>query len=1144
VIAFKGGRVSAGGKRSGLGSGFGSLVSYLKHGKAGSLSNPERVAWVSYRNLDGISDPTLAARLMRAYAEENPRVERPVYHFGLSLSPGEHLTPEQWDAAVDRVLARMGLSEHQALVMAHGDTDREHVHIVVNRVGQDGRAWEVRRDMVRAYEAVHEIESEHGLRRTGESALAPPDLSPGAHQRARRTGQQPLADRVRQEAGPALARATSWRQLDEWLAARGFRLESAEHGSGVVVADGVRRASLSHVDRDLSGPKLAQRFGETFREYRARDPEIPALQAPAGLGAAEPLPGRTLVERADALVERVLVTRATFTEADLKRAAFYQKDSEALIREALKPAHAIEIGKELAGATRYTSKRYLGAEERLFSSAGNLAVRDGLRLGAEDVARTLERSASHLSDEQRAAVYHATTEADFAQIVGHAGTGKTSVARAIAEIYREQGYEVRGAALAGKAAEGLEREAGIPSRTLASFERAWAERRDWLDSRTVLVVDEAGMVDSRQLGRVLHEADRGRAKVVLLGDPEQLKAIGAGDAYRGLLERHPYARLETIRRQAEPWQRTASEHLAAGRTTSALDAYDAAGRLHWTDSRDGARAQLVARYLEDRRSNPEASQLIVAYRNGDARQLNEAVRAERRAAGELGPGVRAGSAEYAAGDRIVFLKNDHAGRDVVNLDSGVRPAGVKNGTLGTVEQAESQRFVVRLDDGRRVAFDPERYGSIAHGYAVTLHKSQGATVDRVYTLADPYMDRNATYVALTRHREAVHLYADRQTFAGRDALDGALSRPSRKDLAQDYAAADLLRIAVRSEAWHRQVQALRGDENSLKAGLAALDQAATARRELGAADVALRQAAARVYIDPEAAIASLRADRQVHERLAAGQAGAYGSLRGRERTLLGKDAERSQAESAVPRLRAALWKYQETEEKLTRHQTAAATLATDVPNAEARLARLTASFSRGPEQTLGLAEPSRQGIGRSETPRRDLEATRAAVQKAAARIYSDPQEATRALLADPKALDRLAAGEVRAYGDLRLNVVHLLDKEGQRSGAENPLPRLRATLWAYRESEQRLVRPPRLAATVGSDVLEIKALLGRVTSALRQVEALSRDPERALELAVRRTSMAAVHATISLLPDPIKTPVRLVMRAAERVLGIGLDLGR
>src|SRR6185436_11540380 len=126
------------------------------------------------------------------------------------------------------------------------------------------------------------------------------------------------------------------------------------------------------------------------------------------------------------------------------------------------------------------------------------------------------------------------------------------------DAYREQGYEVRGAALAGRAAEGLEQEAGIPSRTLASLERGWEAGRDRLHGGTVLVVDETGMVDTRQLARLLREADQAGAKVVLVGDPDQLKAIGAGDAYRGLLGRYSHAYLETIRRQAEPWQREAS----------------------------------------------------------------------------------------------------------------------------------------------------------------------------------------------------------------------------------------------------------------------------------------------------------------------------------------------------------------------------------------------------------------------------------------------------------------------------------------------------------------------------------------------------------------------------------------------------------
>jgi hypothetical protein len=248
VIVFKGGGRSSSGSRSGTGKGFGGLVSYLQNGHQASV-DPERVSWTSTRNLDDIEDPRFAAKIMRAHAEQNPRVERPVYHFGLSLAEGEHLTPAEWNAAVDRVLDRMGLAGHQALVIAHGDTSKEHVHVVVNRVGDDFRAWNARRDMVKANEVVHELEREHGLRLTGGSDHAAPELSTPAYQEALRTGRQPLADRVREEVGAQLGRATSWREFEERLTAHGLRLERAERGSGLVVTDGQRKASLSQVER-------------------------------------------------------------------------------------------------------------------------------------------------------------------------------------------------------------------------------------------------------------------------------------------------------------------------------------------------------------------------------------------------------------------------------------------------------------------------------------------------------------------------------------------------------------------------------------------------------------------------------------------------------------------------------------------------------------------------------------------------------------------------------------------------------------------------------------------------------------------------------------------------------------------------------
>jgi hypothetical protein len=181
------------------------------------------------------------------------------------------------------------------------------------------------------------------------------------------------------------------------------------------------------------------------------------------------------------------------------------------------------------------------------------------------------------------------------------------------------------------------------------------------------------------------------------------------------------ASIESIRRQREPWQRTASEQLARGRVASALDAYRAAGRLRWTETRQAAQAELLARYMADRREQPDAAQLIVAYRNAEARELNGAVRSARLAAGELGSDVPVGAVE-SPGERIVFLRNDHQGREVQNVDRSGAAVGVKNEALGTVERAEASHFFVRLDDGRRLASD----GSTARRLLVVLLRRRGS----------------------------------------------------------------------------------------------------------------------------------------------------------------------------------------------------------------------------------------------------------------------------------------------------------------------------------------------------------------------------------------------------------------------------------
>ncbi len=453
------------------------------------------------------------------------------------------------------------------------------------------------------------------------------------------------------------------------------------------------------------------------------------------------------------------------------------------------------MGTGARGEERFAARDYIDAERGMFTTAERLDGRGDLRLQVGDVKTLLEErfadSVSHLrpsvatlSHEQRDAVLHATTGQDLAMVVGRAGAGKTRLTRAVADAYRDAGYQVKGAALAGKAAEGLATEADIEARTLASYEHGWKDGRGELTSRDVLLVDEAGMIDVRQMHRVLQHADERGAKVVLLGDPDQLKAIGAGDAFRGLIEQHGAARVDTIRRQADEWQRQASTDLAEGHLDRALHAYAERGGVQWHTDADQARDALVMRYFEDRYLTPDQSSLILAHRKADVRQLNERIREVRRDAGELGPGIKLNGREFAAGDRVLFLRNDHTGRDVRTVEGEGR--GVKNGTLGTLLEADAKRLQVRLDSGRTVELDPRVYDRLDHGYAATIHKAQGATVDRAYVLASRGFDRNLSYVALTRHRHQLMLYADQETFADPEQLTRNLGREPRKDLVRDY----------------------------------------------------------------------------------------------------------------------------------------------------------------------------------------------------------------------------------------------------------------------------------------------------------------------------------------------------------------------
>jgi Ti-type conjugative transfer relaxase TraA len=451
--------------------------------------------------------------------------------------------------------------------------------------------------------------------------------------------------------------------------------------------------------------------------------------------------------------------------------------------------------------SRYSTRDMIDLELGMARSAERLHQAQSHGVDPRHVERAMERqdnalrksssgmlSASDppagLSDEQRHAIEHITGSERIAAVVGFAGAGKSTMLAAAREAWEAQGYQVHGAALSGKAAEGLEESSGIESRTLASWSYSWDHGRGMIGRSDVFVIDEAGMVGSRQLARFIGEAEERGAKIVLVGDHEQLQAIGAGAPFRAIAEQIGHVELSNIRRQRHDWQRQASVAFATHKTAEGLAAYRDHGDIHFAESRDKAMAQIVRDYLADFDEHPDSTRVAMAHRRADVRALNAAIRSElqNRQRPERSPGLgdgtdrgdrgngedgvggedvgervfqtNNGKRAFAAGDRIIFLENN-------------RDLRVKNGMLGTVEHVEPNKIIARLDGrgGDSVSIPTDSYQAIDHGYATTIHKNQGATVDRAFVLASSTMDRHLTYVAMTRHRDSVQLYADIKEFA-------------------------------------------------------------------------------------------------------------------------------------------------------------------------------------------------------------------------------------------------------------------------------------------------------------------------------------------------------------------------------------------
>ena len=584
---------------------------------------------------------------------------------------------------------------------------------------------------------------------------------------------------------------------------------------------------------------LAGEHGVSLDDWEIDEQRLSDSGAPGARALPVTLLGSTFTRR-DAMSAVARAFDVTPDEAAALTARFLER--EGVVRVLADPDAGTEhlrtrsghVVPATSGDRRYTTTELLAAEQRIIDSAV-ARIGEGTGRVAPDIVERVLRLHSHLDVEQADGVRALLTSGNaYDLVIGQAGTGKTTLLEATRMAWEQAGCRVVGTAVAARTAADLEAGTGIPSSSLTQL---LADMREsgGLTTRHVVVLDEAAMVGSRPLDELRSYVDAAGAKLVLLGDNRQLSSIDAGGALRTLsseLGSHVVT-LTINRRQAgsdQQWERDALVALRHGDVTPAVEAYVEHGRVTITTTIEAARQRIVEDWWNVHFAETTA---ILAVRRSDVAALNEMVRARRQAAGELGAEIRIAAKAFSVGDRVIFEKNQRVrSADPISNSRDPELVRLRNGTFGTVvaltnpagsvvtregderpaqgdvagvaEEIRTQAtgsLIVQLDDGQRAVL-PRSYAetSTSLGYALTVFRSQGITVDHTFGLGGDSLYQEAGYTQLSRGRLSNNLYVaapenprweighHADDLAQRDPLEslvGALSQNKEQTMARD-----------------------------------------------------------------------------------------------------------------------------------------------------------------------------------------------------------------------------------------------------------------------------------------------------------------------------------------------------------------------
>ena len=507
----------------------------------------------------------------------------------------------------------------------------------------------------------------------------------------------------------------------------------------------------------------------------------------------------------DAILADLTARKAIFTSRDLRRAlaaSGLEGEKRAALEAALlRHRETLTLVNEQGETIGWTTRTVRAEEAAIIETAAGIAGVPGRSLVPAGGALL---AAAKLSDEQRRAAAWVTGTRQLAIVIGRAGTGKSHTLKAVRRAFEAEGRRIVGLAPTNSVVGDLRRDGYRHAATLHRELGELARGKSQWDRNTVVMVDEAAMIDNEMLARLLTAVKRSGARLILTGDDRQFASVARGGMFSDLVERHGAVELTEVRRQLQAYQVRASIDFARGDILAALAAYDQRGQIVWCDTLEEARTKAVAAQA----AIPGAG-FLYASTNREVEALNrleqQRRREERQAAGETIAAqdfrtVR-GAVSIAAGERVQFHETD-------------RNLGVATSEFGTVRAVTAALMEVVKDDGSVIRFDPRTYDQWGLGYSGTGYKGQGKTQPRTTAVYDSSYawDARAAYVIGTRHRDDYRLFVPRDLAPNLEALAEQILR-QREDRGSS------LRFAIADKLQARQEQQAEAARERLRAAL-------------------------------------------------------------------------------------------------------------------------------------------------------------------------------------------------------------------------------------------------------------------------------------------------------------------------------------